>query len=98
VVIPTPDGVRLVHEDVAPAGRRLHGLASDGGFATDLGPLPDGLRLQPSAVGAGAATRLPPGWVLLAPEGRLPLDPVATRSQLRHLPDGSTIDYAEAVR
>ncbi|MEA2610416.1 MAG: hypothetical protein QOG32_142 [Chloroflexota bacterium] len=98
VVIPTPDGVRVVHEDVGPAGRRLHGLAPDGGFATDLGPLPDGLRLQPSAVGAGAATRLPPGWVLLAPEGRLPLDPVATRSQLRHLPDGSTVDYAEAVR
>ena len=41
---------------------------------------------------------LPPGWVLLAPDGRLPSDPTAPRPILRHLPDGLAVPLDEAVR
>jgi hypothetical protein len=49
--------------------------------------------------GAGAsATRLPPGWVLLTPDGRLSVDPTESRSQLRRIPDGATVLLDEATR
>lgn len=98
VVVATPDGVRLIHEVGAETGRGLRSVALDGGSAADLGPVPAGLRLEPSAVRADAATRLPPGWVLLTPDGRLPADTTSDRPQLRHVPDGSTVPFDEAVR
>ena len=49
--------------------------------------------------GAGtSATRLPAGWVLLAPDGRFSLDPTDGRSQLRRIPDGATVLLDEATR
>ncbi len=98
VVVPTADGARLIHEVGASTGRELRAVRLDGGWAADLGPIPDDLRLHPSAIRAGAATRLPPGWVLLAPDGRLPAATNATRPQLRHVPDGSTVPFDEALR
>lgn len=98
IVVPTPDGSRLIHEVGATTGRGLRAVALDGRTAVDLGPVPDGLRLHPSAVRADAATRLPPGWVLLAPDGRMPADGAPDRPQLRHVPDGSTIPLDEALR
>jgi hypothetical protein len=98
VVIPTADGTRLVHEVGDATERRLLSVAPDGAGARDLGPVPDDLRLHPSAVRAGAATSLPAGWVLLAPEGRLPADATTDRPQLRHVPDGATVQLDEALR
>ena len=40
--------------------------------------------------------RCPPGWVLLAPDGRLPSDPALPARSLRHLPDGLTVPLDEA--
>jgi hypothetical protein len=98
VVVATPDGARLIHEDGAATGRGLRAVALDGRSPVDLGDIPDGLRLQPSAVRADAGTRLPAGWVLLTPDGRLPADPASARPQLRHVPDGSTVPFGEALR
>ena len=98
VMVPTSDGARLVHEVGAGNDRRLRSVAPDGDDMLDLGPIPDDLRLHPSAVRAGAATSLPAGWVLLAPEGRLPADGSTDRPQLRHVPDGLTVQLDEALR
>ncbi len=98
VVIPTADGSRLIHEVGAGTERRLMSMALDGHWALDIGPIPDDLRLHPSAVRADAATVLPAGWILLAPDGRLPADATTDRPQLRHVPDGSTVPLDEALR
>jgi hypothetical protein len=98
VVISSTDGTRLVHETGGGAHRTLRSIAADGKGPRDLGTVPDDLRLQPSASRADAATDLPVGWVLLAPDGRLPTDPGAGRPQLRHVPDGSTVALDEALR
>lgn len=98
VLIATTDGSRLIHETGAGTERRLLSVAPDGEEALDLGLVPDNLRLHPSAVRADAATILPAGWVLLAPEGRLPTDATTDRPQLRHVPDGSTVSLDQAMR
>ena len=64
----------------------------------DLGPVPNDLGLESAAAVPGTATTLPPGWVLLAPDGRFPSDPTAPRPILRHLPDGQAVPLDEAVR
>jgi hypothetical protein len=98
VMIETPDGSRVVHETRTTSRRVLRSVAPDGAAAADLGSVPDELRLHPAADRAAAATILPPGWVLLAPDGRLPLDTTTNGSELRHVPDGSTVPLEEAVR
>lgn len=98
VVVASPDGSRLIHENGSADARGLRAVSLDGTSATDLGRLPPGLRLEPSPVHAAAATRLPDGWVLLAPDGRLPIDGTTDRPQLRHVPDGSTVTLDEALR
>ncbi len=98
IVIPSTDGTRLVHETGGGSQRRLRSVGVDGKEPRELGPVPDDLRLQPSAIRAGAATDLPVGWVLLAPDGRLPADPGTGVPQLRHVPDGSTVPLDEALR
>ncbi len=98
VVVSTPDGPRLVHEVFDDAGLTLRSIALDGSSATDLGRLSDGLRLHPTPDRAAAATRLPSGWVLLAVDGRLPADGPANRTQLRHVPDGTSVQLDEVTR
>ena len=58
----------------------------------------DELGLTGTPLGPTSATRLPAGWVLLAPDGRLPVDPTDHRPQLRHIPDGTTVPLDEATR
>jgi hypothetical protein len=98
VVVAAPGGVRLVHELQVGSARNLRSVAFDGSPPADLGPIPDDLRLHPTPVHAGGATRLPAGWVLLAPDGRLSVEGTSGRAQLRHIPDGKTVPLAEAVR
>jgi hypothetical protein len=98
VVIPSTEGARLIHENGGGSNRGLRSVGADGNGPHELGSLPEDLRLQPSAVRADAATDLPVGWVLLAPDGRIPVDPSTDRPQLRHVPDGSTVPLDEALR
>jgi hypothetical protein len=98
LLVATADGVRLIHETRLEMRRGLRSVALDGSTALDLGPLPDGLSPQLPAAYAGAATRLPPGWVLLAPAGRLPAEPTTPGPLLRRIPDGLTVPLDEATR
>lgn len=98
VVIATPDGPRLVHEVIDESGISLRTVALDGSSATDLGRLPDRLRLHATPGVAEAATRVPPGWALLAQEGRLPSDGPDVQTKLRHVPDGMTVQLDEVTR
>jgi hypothetical protein len=98
VLVTTPTGTRLVHETFTPAGLALRSVAIDGTAATELGPIADGLRLHASPDRAGAATRLPSGWALLSSEGRIAIDGPADHGQLRHVPDGATVQLDEVIR
>jgi hypothetical protein len=98
VVVDTADGARLVNEIPVGGERVLRSVRIGGGDAVDLGPLPDGLALAAGAAVAGSATELSAGWVLLAPDGRLPADGSSAASRLRHVPDGATVPLAEATR
>jgi hypothetical protein len=98
VVVDTADGARLVNEVAVGDERALRSVPVGGGDAVDLGPIPDGLDLAADEAFAGSATELPAGWVLLAPDGRMPADGSSTTSRLRHVPDGATVLLTEATR
>lgn len=98
VVTATPDGPRLVHEVIDESGVALRSVSFDGSSVTDLGRLDDGLRLHPPASVAEAATRVPQGWVLLGPDGRLPGGGPDAQTRLRHVQDGTTVQLDEATR
>ena len=91
---------RLVHETDGQTGPRLRSIALDGRDESDLGPIPAGLRLTLDGPRSGSGTSLPAGWVLLAPDGRLPLDtdPDGSRLTLRHAPDGRSVLLDEVTR
>jgi hypothetical protein len=89
---------RVVHETDGDAGPRLRAVGPDGSNATDLGDIPDGLGLVPGANGWGSGLRLPAGWVLLAPDGRLPLTAADPRPTLRRVPDGRSVPLDEVPR
>ena len=97
VVVAEQGTARVVHETEGAAGRRLRSVATDGSGATDLGPIPDGLGLEPAGNGRGSGLRLPPGWVLLAPDGRLPLAAVDPRLTLRRVLDGRSVLLDEVL-
>jgi hypothetical protein len=98
VLVTAPDGTRLVHEAFTPAGLTLRSVAIDGSAATELGSIADGLRLHATPDRAGAATRLPSGWALLAADGRIAVDGPADHGQLRHVPDGASVELDEVIR
>ena len=97
VVAPTSEGARLVLETQRATGRILRSLSLDGATASDLGPIPDGLRLGLGPGRSAAATRLPDGWILLAPDPAS-ADAQAVRRQLRRIPDGMAVPLDEAMR
>lgn len=98
VMIATPDGPRLVHEVFDESGVALRAVTLDGSSASDLGRLADGLRLHASTSASEAATRVPSGWVLLSPDGRLPDSGPNAQIQLRHVPDGTAVQLDEVAR
>lgn len=97
-VITTDDGARLVHEVSREAGVSLRSVALDGSAALDLGSLPDRLRLQAIPPVAESATRIPAGWVLVTPDGRLLASGPSAQTQLRHVPDGTAVQLEEVSR
>ena len=98
IVVATTDGARLAYETDDGTTSQLRSVGLDGLGQLDLGPLPAGLRLHTDVARSGAATRVPVGWILLAPDGRLPVDGSALRPRLRHLQDGSTVTLEEVTR
>lgn len=98
VLASTPDGPRLVHEVLDTAGLSLRSATLDGSSVSDLGPLPKGARLHAPSSTAEAATSIPSDWVLLAPEGRMPGAGPDVTTQLRHVPDGTTVQLNEVAQ
>jgi hypothetical protein len=97
VVAETETGIRLVHVVHDANGRRLRSIALDGSDPRDAGPLQDGLApLAPSPDAGGL--RLPPGWILLAQDGRLPEATSTIRPELRRLADGTSVLLDEVLR
>ena len=98
VVVPDGSDARVVHETDDGHGPRLRAVGPDGSGGTDLGAVPDGLGLGALGSASGSGLRLPPGWVLLAPDGRLPLTAADPRPTLRHVPDGRSVQLDEVSR
>ena len=98
VTVTTLDGPRLVHEVVAGNGLSLRSVRLDGSAVQDLGQLTGDQRLQAAAAIANAATRVPAGWVLLEPDGRLPDTGPGAETRLRHVPDGTTVQLDEVAQ
>jgi hypothetical protein len=97
-LVTSPHGAQVVHEATTPNGRRLRSIDLADRIEADLGPLPDGLTIHPTPAVTGSAMRLPAGWVLLTPEGRLPLAQSEARPLLRRIGDGSTVPFDEVMR
>jgi hypothetical protein len=98
VTVTAPDGPRLVHEVVAANGISLRSVRLDGSAGEDLGQLTSDQRLQPPAAVANAATRVPSGWVVIEPDGRLPEAGPGAETKLRHVPDGTTVQLDEVAQ
>ncbi len=98
VVVSDGRDTRVVHETDDGHGLRLRAVGPDGSGGTDLGVVPDGLGLGALGSASGSGLRLPPGWVLLAPDGRLPLTAADPRPTLRHVPDGRSVQLDEVSR
>jgi YD repeat-containing protein len=97
-VVGTVDGARLVRVARDESGRRLRTTDLDGSDAQDAGPLPDGLAPVPPAPDPRGGTRIPPGWIVLAPDGRLTDAPAPVRSELRRITDGTSVPLDEVLR
>jgi len=93
-----PDATRLVHETRPGPGAGLSSIPLEGGPSSGLSAAPNDTRLVAPSFGAGSATRLPPGWILLTPDGRVPIDRADRRPLLRRLTDGATVPLDEAIR
>lgn len=98
VLVETDDGPRLVLEEGARAGMALRSVSLDRPSVTDLGPIAGGLRLHPAQTLADAGTDLPPGWVLLSQDGRIPATGPESGTQLRNVLDGRTLPFQETSR
>jgi len=97
VVIATDDGARLVHERVVGSRTSLFTVPLDGSEGRDLGAVPAGLSLHMDANRSADGLDAAAGWVLLAPEGRMPIHG-AVAPLLRHVPDGRTVAVDEVTR
>jgi hypothetical protein len=95
-LVPTEDGPRVVHEDGNGTDRHLRSVDLAGSSAVSIPVAADDLRLVPASARASAGTRIPTGWVLLAPDGRRAggsNGPVLVR-----LSDGLTVTLREVTR
>ena len=77
-------------------GRTLVAMDPDGRRPTGLRPDASGRRLLPDGAASESAVEMPPGAVVLAPDGRLPSGPGAVG--LRRLVDDTTVELQEVTR
>jgi hypothetical protein len=89
-LIATPDGPRVA---VEAGGRSVAIHRPDGALDAALVLADPDLRLMPGPDRAAAGTRLPPGWLAAAHDGRSPTDAVLIR-----LDDGADVDLREVSR
>jgi hypothetical protein len=95
-LVPTDNGPRVIAE-IGPDGHRhLRSTDLAGGSAVTLAAPAGDLRLVPASARASAGTRLPAGWVLLAPDGRRADG--SSRPVLVRLADGLTVTLREVTR
>jgi hypothetical protein len=97
-LVTSSHGTQVIHDATTEHGRRLGAIDLTDGRAVDLGPLPDGLSVHPAASVAGSGIRVPVGWVLLSPDGRMPSDHPTIRPLLRRIADGTTVGLDEVAR
>jgi hypothetical protein len=86
----------VVHE-VGATGETLRMVRLDGRDPHLLPGDPEGRRLVAGAARSAGAAELTPGWILLGPDGRLPIDG-SVRPVLRHVLDGRAVPLDEVSR
>ena len=96
-VIATDSGPRLVTQHRTDTGWVLSSTTLDGTRDLDLGILPDGFDLAMGEAWSGNGAIVPDGWVLVAPDGRLPLDDRAPAPFFRRVLDGQTSAFDEVI-
>jgi len=94
-LVAAPDRVRVVVETVDHDARRMAALDLDDDNGVLIGS-DDGLDLF-APLDAGSGMRVPAGWVLLGPDGRLPDDQTAIRPRLTRVSDGLTVVLDEVA-
>jgi len=95
-VVPAPDRTRVVVERLERGTREVVALDLDDNAVMEVGATEGGFDLV-APLDAASGMRLPPGWILLAPDGRLPNDQTATRPRLRRISDGLTVGLDEVA-
>ncbi len=88
----TPGDVRIVAE-TGLAGGTLEVRDLDGTLERTVELPDDAVRLMPGSERAAAGVAAPPGWLVLAPDGRSP-----ERAVLTNLDDGRTVELREVLR
>lgn len=97
VLVREPDGRPAIVYEADVSGRVLRRVDPDGGGVRDLAAPVGSVRLVPGAARAASASDAADGWILFAPDGRLPLDgPVAPI--LRRIDDGRSAGLEEVLR
>jgi hypothetical protein len=94
-LVAAPDRVRVVVETVDHGARRMAAFDLDDGNGVLIGS-DHGLDLV-APLDAGSGMRVPAGWVLLGPDGRLPDDQTAIRPRLTRVSDGLTVVLDEVA-
>jgi len=94
-LVPAPDRARVVVETVDRGARRMAALDLDDHNGVLIGS-DDGLDLV-TPLDAGSGMRVPPGWVLFGPDGRLPGDKTTIRPRLTRVSDGLTVVLDEVA-
>lgn len=92
-----PDGRPLVVHEVGADGRTLRSVGIDGRGARDLPGDRQGRRVLEGPARADGGAESGPGLVVLAPDGRMPLEG-PTVPLLRRLGDGASLRFDEVTR
>ncbi len=92
-----PDGRAAVIHEIGAGGTGIRSIGLDGRGGRALAPDPAGRRLVPGPARSGGAVEFDAGYVLFAPDGRLPLDGPLDPA-LRRLADGRTVNLEGDAR
>jgi hypothetical protein len=95
-VMPEPDRTRVVVERLDGVARQVVALDLDDDTGLALGSAEGGLDLV-TPLDAASGMRVPSGWILLGPDGRLPDDQTPVRPRLRRISDGLTVGLDEVA-
>jgi hypothetical protein len=91
------EGRTVVVHEVGADGEALRLIGLDGRDPHLLPSDPDGRRLVAGQARSASAAEFAPGWILLGPDGRLPIDG-SVRPVLRHVLDGRAVPLDEVSR